>query len=100
MKLWSHAVAQIKIMHQKIEGDLQEALSRRYGSGALVVLPLASGKIAVFGPDRQLITICDDAPSSDDLRKWSQESEAKTRQQTVSTQHIAAADVDTDELGL
>ena len=37
--------------------DEQEALSRRYGAGTLLVLPLASGNIAIFGLDRQLLDV-------------------------------------------
>jgi hypothetical protein len=59
--------------------DEQEALSRRYGSGALLLLPLRSGRLAVFGPDRQLIELRSEAPSLQDLRDWSEEGEARSR---------------------
>ncbi len=63
--------------------DEQEALSRRYGEGALIVLPLKSGRLAIFGSDRQLISIQEptaDVLFDDLLRKYSAEGEAAFRE--------------------
>lgn len=56
-KLWSHRAAQGGGAADPIPRDEQEALSRRYGNGALIVLPLSSGRLAIFGNDRQLVDI-------------------------------------------
>jgi hypothetical protein len=39
--------------------DVQEALSRRYGNSALLVVPLSSGNFAIFAQDHQLERIMD-----------------------------------------
>jgi len=51
--------------------DAQAALSRRYGNSTVMVLPLDSGRFAIFGRDGQIHTILDDAPSADELRTLS-----------------------------
>jgi hypothetical protein len=53
-KLWSHSIAQ---QPTAASADELDALSRRYSQAAVIVLPLASGNFAVFGNDRQLISI-------------------------------------------
>jgi hypothetical protein len=52
--------------------DEQEALSRRYGNQVIVLVPLSSGRVAVFGSDRgQLRGYCDRAEDvSAVLRVW------------------------------
>jgi hypothetical protein len=44
-----------------METDEQEALSRKYGNDALIVLRLKSGRLAVFDNSRQLRTIVDES---------------------------------------
>src|ERR1700734_2290720 len=94
-KLWSHSIAQ----DPRRSPDLQEALSRRYGSGALVVLPLSSGKLAVFGADRQLLAIEEEAPGLEKWRAWSREFESKVAAKRPKPS-TPAAEVDLKELGL
>jgi hypothetical protein len=40
--------------------DEQEALSRKYGNDMIMLLPLKSGRIAVFNAERTLCGIVDD----------------------------------------
>ena len=47
--------------------DAQEALSTRYSSG-LWIIPLESGRFAVFGPDRHLREITEEAALIEVLR--------------------------------
>lgn len=47
--------------------DEMQALSRVYGNGALVVLVLDSGNLAIFGNDRQLIGIWSEGEFSFEL---------------------------------
>lgn len=63
--------------------DVQEGRSRIYGSATIMILPLASGNLAVFGQDRKLHTILYDAPSMEDLRRLSRELQAKLMAQRV-----------------
>jgi len=39
--------------------DVQEALSLRYGNNLIMMLPLKSGRVAIFGADRVLYDIID-----------------------------------------
>jgi DNA-binding transcriptional regulator YbjK len=48
--------------------DRQEALSIRYGNAVVILVPLSSGRIALFGNDRQLIDIYDEIPALPELR--------------------------------
>ena len=63
--------------------DVQEAHSRRYGAGAFMALPLASGAIAVLGHYRDLHAICDsweeacEAALTIPMLEWRRRSEAE-----------------------
>ena len=85
MKLWSHAQAQSLVHAEGAEAlQARELLSHRYGPRALIVLPLSSGAFAIFGPDRQLRQIAENATELEEgLRRTSElcEAEAAARQQ-------------------
>ena len=48
--------------------DEQEALSKKYGNGVIILLPLSSGNVAVFNSARELCGIVDRKQNSDSLR--------------------------------
>jgi len=52
--------------------DAQQALSWRYSNVTVLIVPLTSGRFAIFGRDGILHTILDEAPTGDELRTLSQ----------------------------
>jgi len=64
-KLWSHAAAQ-RAASGTATPDEQEALQMRYGPRTMEVLVLASGRMAIFRRDFQLMEIRDTAPTMDE----------------------------------
>ena len=83
--------------------DEREAQSRRYGAGTLAVLPLRSGRLAIFDLQRQLITNADatevDSPLLQALQKWSAEAEELTRKMKEVRQQTTEV-MTAEELGL
>lgn len=69
-KPWSLRAAQAP----QRDADTQEALSGRFGSRSLVVLPLQSGRLAIFKRDFQLLAIADQV---DFVDWWTYSAEAK-----------------------
>lgn len=63
--------------------DAQEGLSLAHSLTAVMLLPLASGNLAVFGRDFQLHTILYEAPSMDDIRRFSREIHARLTRQKI-----------------
>ena len=58
--------------------DELEARSRRYGPAGLTVVPLTSGKLAVFVQDRsELLAITVETVGWDELNRWAREAEAR-----------------------
>ena len=63
--------------------DAQEGLSLAHSLTAVMFLPLKSGNLAVFGRDFQLHTILYEAPSMEDIRRFSREIHAKLTRQKI-----------------
>ena len=58
-------------MNPATNPDVQEALSLVQGNKTVMILPLSSGKFAIFGRDFQLYEIWDFAPDAEALRELS-----------------------------
>ena len=91
MKLWSHAQAQSLVHAEGAEGlQARELLSHRYGPRALIVLPLRGGGFAIFGPDRQLRQIAENATELEEgLRRTSELCEAEATQRSAAERRSA-----------
>lgn len=129
MKLWSHAAAQraglpspeaaelwLRAMGRKPEDiseedlvgaiaqckDEQEALSRRYGAGVVMVLPLESGRLAVFGQDRQLRRVVEAEEILQIVLEVAQagQAQAQVRRQAQARGIVSRADVKPEDIGL
>jgi hypothetical protein len=78
--------------------DAQEALSLRWGGGAIALLPLSSGRWAVFADARntshRLVAIMEEeeltqSETLERLKDWSQEGKASYRARRQAEQHEA-----------
>lgn len=81
------------------EADAQEALSRRFGDGVLMVLPLESGAWAVFDSGRQLLSLGPCLPREESMLEWSQEG-IRRRGQRPRPTGPGATNVTVEDLGL
>ena|ERR1700733_2047104 len=59
--------------------DEIEAFSRRYSDSVLRVLPLASGRLAVFDNGGQLVEVREEIPNWEELRQLVHEAEERFR---------------------
>ncbi len=67
--------------------DVQEALSNRYGNRTILVLPLSSGNLAIFGKDHQLERILPREACRPESLEYSS-TEAALRLSTASAAHF------------
>jgi len=63
--------------------DEQEACSVIHSNGTIRLVVLRSNRIAIFGQDGQLYKILDDAPSTEELRRLSEELRIKLSQKSA-----------------
>lgn len=57
--------------------DVQEARSKKYSNETVMLLPLSSGNLAIFGRDGQLHAILHDAPTKEEIHRLSRELKTK-----------------------
>lgn len=95
-KYWSHQVAQ---QFAASDPDSQEALSRRYGNSVLLLLPLESGRLAVFGNDRQLVAFVEYEELSQSLLEG-MAAEASQRLSPKVQPRGQTSELDLDEMGI
>jgi hypothetical protein len=67
-------------MPDAFSADEMEADSIRYGNRTILLVPLSSGNLAIFGRDFQLHTILTDAPTTAELQRLSEELNTKLAQ--------------------
>ena len=78
--------------------DEQEALSRRHGGGALLLLPLSSGAIAVWKYNGAIEI--GQMPTEQQIRKWSQEGTERYRTEDRGASVIVPPAQNAEDLGL
>lgn len=75
--------------------DVQEALSRRYGNDIIMLLPLKSGKVAVFNCARELCAVIKPAHDDDEYHTWGRITDSVKQPEPASPKTV-----DLEELGL